>query len=125
MVSRRNHFYKFRREPEVVMRVAATKEPKLGAIVRTLRGRDQSQYAVIVGIADDRTVWIADGDKRKFDAPKRKNVLHLEIFDFVSPEVVSSIEETGRVTNGKIRFALQKFMESLQTEVDGKEKPNG
>jgi len=107
------------------MRVGTLKEPKLGAIVRTLRGRDSGQYAVIVGIIDARTVWIADGDKRKFDSPKKKNVLHLEIFDYVSSEVAGSIQETGRVTNGKIRFALQKFRETVQTEGDGKELTNG
>ncbi|HZG55589.1 MAG TPA: KOW domain-containing RNA-binding protein [Paenibacillus sp.] len=105
--------------------MVATKEPKLGAVVRTLRGRDQEQYAVIVGIVDARTVLIADGEKRKFDAPKKKNVLHLEIFDFVGSEVASSIQETGRVTNGKIRYALLKFMESLKTEENGKETSNG
>lgn len=107
------------------MRVVAGKEPKLGAVVRTLRGRDKEQYAVIVGIVDDRTVFIADGDKRKFDQPKKKNVLHLEITDFISSEVASSIQETGRVTNGKLRFALQKFLESMTAEGNGKEITNG
>lgn len=107
------------------MRVVSMKEPRLGAVVRTLRGRDQDQYAVIVGIVDSRTVLIADGDKRKFDQPKKKNVLHLEITDFVSSEVASSIQETGRVTNGKIRFALLKFMDSMEAEVEGKETTNG
>lgn len=107
------------------MRVVATKEPKLGTVVRTLRGRDQEQYAVVVGFVDSRTVLIADGDKRKFDAPKRKNVLHLEITDFISSEVASSIQETGRVTNGKIRYALLKFAEGMTAEESGKETSNG
>jgi len=107
------------------MRVVATKEPKLGAVVKTLRGRDQGQFAVVVGLIDERTVLIADGDKRKFDQPKKKNVLHLEITDFVSLEVASSIQETGRVTNGKLRFALLKFLERMTSEGNGKETPNG
>jgi large subunit ribosomal protein L14e len=106
------------------MRVVATREPMLGSVVRTLRGRDQEQVAVIVGIVDSRTVLIADGDKRKFDQPKKKNVLHLEITEFVSSEVASSLQETGRVTNGKLRFALLTFLESM-TEVEGKEISNG
>ena len=106
------------------MHVETPKEPRLGAVVRSLRGRDQGQYAVIVGILDNRTVLIADGNKRKFDQPKKKNVLHLEITDFVSPEVAGSIKETGRVTNGKLRFALLKFMESMKSETDGKETTN-
>ncbi len=100
-------------------------EPKLGQVVKTLRGRDQENFAVIVGIIDERFVLIADGDKRKFDQPKKKNVLHLEFTDFVSSEVASSLQETGRVTNGKLRFALLKFLESNPTEDIGKETRNG
>jgi large subunit ribosomal protein L14e len=106
------------------MRMVATREPKLGAVVKSLRGRDAGRYAVIVGIEDERFVYVADGDKRKFDQPKKKNVLHLEITDFVSSEVAASLETTGKVTNGKLRFALQKFLESMQIEADGKEMPN-
>lgn len=84
-------------------------KPKLGQIVRILRGRDLGKYAIIVGIIDSRFLWIADGDKRKFDQPKKKNVLHLQLLETISSEVVDSLSETGRVTNGKLRYALNKF----------------
>jgi ribosomal protein L14E/L6E/L27E len=95
-------------------------EPAIGRIVRVLRGREQEGYAVIVRIIDDRFVWIADGDKRKFDQPKKKNLLHLELLASVSGEVADSIMETGRVTNGKLRYALNKFLEIGQSEAHGK-----
>ncbi|WP_166245944.1 KOW domain-containing RNA-binding protein [Paenibacillus turpanensis] len=91
-------------------------KPIIGQIARTLKGRDQEKYGVIIGIIDERFVWIADGDKRKFDQPKRKNLLHLELFDTVSTEVASSISETGRVTNGKLRYAVSKFLEEHDIE---------
>ncbi len=100
-------------------------EPKLGQVVRTLRGKDQESFAVIVGVIDERFVLIADGDKRKFDHPKKKNVMHLELTEFVSSEVASSLQETGKVTNGKLRFALLKFLESYPAEAIGKETRNG
>lgn len=84
-------------------------KPKLGQIVKILRGRDLEKYAVIVGIIDSRFLWIADGDKRKFDQPKKKNVLHVQLLEAISSEVVDSLSETGRVTNGKLRYALNKF----------------
>src|SRR5690242_12614271 len=86
--------------------------PAIGTVVKVLRGREQDGYAVIVRLADARFVWIADGDKRKFDQPKKKNLLHLELYEFVSSEVADSIKETGHVTNGKLRYALHKFLES-------------
>lgn len=89
--------------------------PVLGQIVRINRGRDKDKYAVVIGIIDSKFVHIADGDKRKFDQPKKKNVLHLQLQPVVSSEVVNSLNETGRVTNGKLRFAISKFIDSLQT----------
>lgn len=85
--------------------------PRIGRIVRILRGKDQDGYAVIIGLVDDRFVLIADGDKRRFDEPKKKNLLHLQLLPAVSPEVAGSMEETGRVTNAKLRYALQKYIE--------------
>ncbi|MFC4323816.1 KOW domain-containing RNA-binding protein [Litchfieldia salsa] len=91
--------------------------PRIGQFVLIKQGRDVGQFAVIVDILDDRFVLLADGDKRKFKNPKKKNVNHLEFFDFVSPEVQSSINETGRVTNGKLRFALTKFVNEQVTDL--------
>ncbi|MNJ72654.1 hypothetical protein D3C77_693410 [compost metagenome] len=53
---------------------------------------------------------IADGHKRRFDQPKKKNVLHLELLPAISPEVSSSLLETNRVTNAKLRYAIQKYV---------------
>ena len=53
-------------------------------------------------IVDERFVMIADGDKRKFDQPKKKNVLHLELQPAdQSVKLSNSLQETGRVTNAK------------------------
>ncbi|QAY67879.1 KOW domain-containing RNA-binding protein [Paenibacillus protaetiae] len=83
--------------------------PQIGQIVKVLRGKEEESLAVIIRIEDERFVWIADGHKRRFDRPKKKNVLHLELQETVSSEVVNSINETGRVTNAKLRYAIQKF----------------
>ncbi|WP_307341428.1 KOW domain-containing RNA-binding protein [Caldalkalibacillus uzonensis] len=93
--------------------------PQVGQIVRILRGRDAGQYAIVIKVVDERFVLIADGNKRKFDSPKKKNVKHLELYQHVATVVQESIEETGRVTNGKLRFALNKFKETLDDEEKG------
>ncbi|MBU8908594.1 KOW domain-containing RNA-binding protein [Desertibacillus haloalkaliphilus] len=84
--------------------------PEVGQVVKVLKGRDAGDYSVVISISDGRFVQIADGDKRKVDRAKRKNLSHLELTDHVSPEVKNSIEETGRVTNGKLRYALTKYL---------------
>lgn len=93
--------------------------PKQGEFVKILRGKDANHYSVVVEIIDDRFVRIADGVRRKFDRAKKNNIHHLERLGVVSPEVARSLRETGRVTNGKLRFALAKF---LQEEASQRKK---
>ncbi|MNI37374.1 hypothetical protein D3C73_914630 [compost metagenome] len=94
--------------------------PELGQIVKVLRGSDPEQYAVIIAIVDSRFVLLADGNKRKFDRPKKKNIMHLQMYESISSEVVASIQESGRVTNAKLRHVIAKFIENLQAEAHEK-----
>lgn len=87
-----------------------SRQPKIGQIVEVLKGRDAGKLAVILSVLDERFVMIADGDKRKFDQPKKKNLLHLKLYDRISSEVASSLSDTGRVTNGKLRYAVQSVL---------------
>ncbi|OGX60900.1 MAG: hypothetical protein A2189_02620 [Paenibacillus sp. RIFOXYA1_FULL_44_5] len=91
-------------------------QPKPGQFVQILKGRDAGQFAVIVQIVDPKYVLIVDGDKKKFDKPKRKNLIHLRLMDVFSSEVADSLKDSGRVTNSKIRFVIQKYMEHRQTD---------
>jgi len=85
------------------------KVPEIGQIVKMTAGRDQGKFAIVIAV-EDRFAYVVDGDKRKFDRPKKKNVLHLELQNEIASEVADSIRETGRATNAKIRFALNRFL---------------
>jgi large subunit ribosomal protein L14e len=99
--------------------------PRIGQVVRIMQGRDAEQFAIVIEVLDDRFVLIADGEKRKYDRPKKKNKNHLEFYNYVSPEVQSSILETGRVTNGKLRFAVNKFVNEQVTDLKKGEQLDG
>ncbi|WP_164218785.1 KOW domain-containing RNA-binding protein [Virgibacillus sp. YIM 98842] len=90
--------------------------PLIGQVVRIKQGREAGQFAVVIQIVDDRYVLLADGEKRKYDRPKKKNLHHIEKMDYISPEVQNSLLETGRVTNGKLRFAIAKFTNEIVTD---------
>lgn len=92
--------------------------PQLGQIVRVAKGREQNQLAVIIDIIDDRFVLLADGEKRKYDRPKKKSVYHIELSPFTSSEVRKSLLETHRVSNGKLRFALAKYQSEVVTDLE-------
>ncbi|MCM3703468.1 KOW domain-containing RNA-binding protein [Paenibacillus macerans] len=102
------------------MNVKQRSEAQPGQLVKVLKGRDAGTVNVIVQIVDDRFVLIADGDKRKFDQPKRKNVQHLELLPMVSSEVVHSLQESGRVTNAKLRHAVLVYLKSESSEAEEK-----
>ncbi|MCE7793884.1 KOW domain-containing RNA-binding protein [Salipaludibacillus sp. CUR1] len=85
--------------------------PQVGELVRVLNGRDKDQFAFIIEVLDERFVRIADGDKRKVDRAKKKNIQHIERVNIIAPEVKNSIVETGRVTNAKLRFAISTYID--------------
>ncbi|MCP8618023.1 KOW domain-containing RNA-binding protein [Salirhabdus salicampi] len=99
--------------------------PRIGQIVRVVQGRENGNFAIIIDIVDDRFVMLADGEKRKFDRPKRKNIQHVQLIDYVSPEVKNSLLETGRVTNGKLRFALSKFVNEYPIDLKKGDRLDG
>ncbi|MDC3414619.1 KOW domain-containing RNA-binding protein [Aquibacillus sp. 3ASR75-11] len=94
----------------------AESSPQIGQVVRIVQGREAGQFAVVIGLVDNRNALLADGEKRKYDRPKKKNINHIEPLDFISPEVQQSLLETGRVTNGKLRFAISKFVNEIVTD---------
>jgi len=103
----------------------ADSTPQLGQVVRVTKGRDVDKYAVIIKILDNRFVLIADGDKRKYDRPKKKNLHHIALMDYISLEINNSLLETGRVTNGKLRFTIAKFESEVVNDFKKGDQLNG
>lgn len=99
--------------------------PRIGQVVRIRQGREAGQFAVVIRMIDERFVLLADGEKRKYDRPKKKNLNHIEVMEFISPEVQSSLLETGRVTNGKLRFAITKFVSEVVTDLKKGDQHDG
>lgn len=102
------------------MKVEHRSKAKIGQMVRVLKGKEAGSVAVVVAIVDTKFVLIADGNKRKFDQPKRKNVQHLELSPIISSEVVHSLQESGRVTNAKLRHAVRAFVQSANPNAEEK-----
>lgn len=93
---------------------------QLGQIVRILRGREAGSYAIVIGFEKPHFVWLADGDQRKFDRPKKKNVKHIQLTHKVVEDVAHVIKnELGRVDNAKLRYALNQYCSNIQSEQKG------
>ena len=83
-----------------------------GSIVLAQAGRDQSGLFFVVG-EENALLLLADGKRRKLEAPKRKNGRHVcpvlsEGFDH---PVIKKLKEGTPVSNRELRQALAAFKE--------------
>ncbi len=89
---------------------------KIGEIVEVLKGRERGKYMIVMAM-QERFVILADGDKRKYDQPKRKNVRHVRTTEVIAEEIIDSMKENGRVSNAKLRYVIQDYLSNhLSTE---------
>lgn len=82
---------------------------KIGEVVEVLMGREKGKYMVVLGL-NQRFVSLVDGDKRKFDKPKKKNLRHIRSTGYISEQVNESLAANGRVSNAKLRYVLQDYI---------------
>ncbi|MDD3269376.1 MAG: KOW domain-containing RNA-binding protein [Syntrophomonadaceae bacterium] len=53
-------------------------DDRIGRIVYSKTGRDKGRILAVVEVVNERQVLVADGDCRKIEKPKLKNVKHLQ-----------------------------------------------
>jgi large subunit ribosomal protein L14e len=98
--------------------------PELGCIVEVTSGRDKGSLCVVVGYEGDRFVLMADGDKRKADSPKRKNVSHVRTTPYLAHGVLDDLRTHGKVTNARLRYVLRQHRDERR-EADGAVEEGG
>jgi len=77
-------------------------ELSLGQVVRSKAGRDKDRYFVVWEILNDSCVYLVDGDLRKVENPKRKNIKHLQRTNRVLDPVAVRLKTGDKVTNAEI-----------------------
>jgi len=75
-----------------------------GQVVCSTAGRDKGRLYVVVGILDSRYVTVADGELRKVENPKKKNIRHLQVYSDVIPGFTMM-----QISNTEIRRALESY----------------
>lgn len=77
-----------------------------GRVVRSKAGRDLDRYLMVVRVADAEHVYVADGDLRKLDTPKRKRTKHLHATPVLLGEIAERLAAAQPVQNAEIRKGL-------------------
>ncbi len=70
-----------------------------GTVVRAKAGRDENRLFAVTQITDNGYVFISDGDTRKLDKPKKKNIKHLS--------VTSAVIDLNEITDKKLKMKLR------------------
>ena len=82
---------------------------KLGQVVKALAGRDKDNIFVVVEIINDDHVCIADGAKRKIEAPKRKKIKHLQKYNLISESINEKLVKGEKLDNSEIKKELSLY----------------
>lgn len=85
-------------------------EIKIGSLVRSKAGRDKGDYFIVLAI-DGNYVYMANGELRKVDSPKKKKLRHLQGTEYVSEFIANKLLSGQKVTNSEVRKALAKGRE--------------
>lgn len=94
-------------------------ENMLGRIVYSRNGRDKGRPFVIIRIVNERYVIVSDGDIRKIENPKMKNVKHLQYTNLKANEVIDYLNRGEIPDNHIIKRNIRQILERGETE--GKE----
>ena len=80
-----------------------------GRVVLSKQGHDKGRLFLVVGLADEKHVFIADGSSRTLEKPKKKQTKHLH----AKPAQYTAISGTPGTCappgNSEIRKALKAF----------------
>lgn len=86
-----------------------------GCIVRALAGKEKGSFYVALGADEKCRILIADGDRRRLENPKPKNIKHLSA-------TAMTLDMTD-ITNKKLRQQLRKA--STQGFAEDRNSNNG
>ncbi len=76
-----------------------------GSIVRSIAGRDMGDLFIVIS-REANFVYLANGELRKVDRPKKKKLKHIQGTSHVSEFISNKLMTTGKVTNSEVRKAL-------------------
>ena len=81
-------------------------EYRIGQVVRSIAGRDNGKGFIVVR-TEPNFVYVADGETRKLEAPKKKKLKHIQGSYNVSEEIAACID-SGTAEN----YMLRRFLNS-------------
>ena len=80
---------------------------EVGRVVTSIKGHDKGRLFLIVASINDRYVLIADGDTRKLEHPKKKQLKHLRWEPVLAPDALCESEKRAKTADSTIHKLLK------------------
>lgn len=84
----------------------------VGQLVFSKAGRDKDRIFIVIRV-EGEFAYLADGDLRKTDTPKKKKMKHIRPTNCISQFVVDKMNKVGKVTNSEIRKEIEEYSNKL------------
>lgn len=91
----------------------------LGKVVISKSGRDMGKAFVIVDVLNERYVIICDGDIRKIENPKKKNIRHLNLTSMQAQDVLEYLRKSEKPPNYVIKKNIKQLIDKDITNGEG------
>ncbi|AZO96524.1 KOW domain-containing RNA-binding protein [Halocella sp. SP3-1] len=89
---------------------------ELGDLVISTAGRDEGKYYLVVKIVDEDYIQVSDGDKKRIENPKRKNIKHVRPAGYHFEEISIWLLEGKRVRNEDIKKAIKDYQKNEEAK---------
>ncbi|NLC38716.1 MAG: RNA-binding protein [Clostridia bacterium] len=88
-----------------------------GCLVFSKAGRDKEKPFIVVGmeeIGNINYVYLADGEQRKVQCPKRKNIKHVQVTKARDSEIQEKLSAGQPISNLEVRGAIARLLASYR-----------
>jgi ribosomal protein L14E/L6E/L27E len=86
----------------------------IGQLAVSKRGRDRGEPYLVLEIIDEAFVYLVNGDKRRIENPKRKNIKHLRFYPAVAEHLAQQWEAGQQVGNVEVRRVIAGLIEKWE-----------
>lgn len=87
--------------------------PQVGQLVKSKSGRDKNRLFLIFDVLNETFVRVVDGDCRKIDNPKKKNLRHVQLFPIIAKEFQQRVSRGEYVDNAEVRRVIDNLAKGL------------
>jgi len=80
-------------------------------VVFSKSGRDQGKAFIVIRVINERYLSISDGDLRKIENPKKKNIRHLQITSQRADDLLDSLHKGEMPANHVIKKSIKQIVD--------------